>query len=184
VNHSFEGGHYNLNGLAELQVPNGWRLEWREGPNNFGTHDFRPETRVLSGIFLPPNERPMFIFDGWHTFKVFKGYGPINVSLLQDIVLQPGTYEFEATVFPDQVEAYENGGKRYASGDAAQIELFAHNGQTTGSRFPIIGQANTMTFRFTVDSAQSVTVGIKMIGRYGLINNGFFVDNMKLRVVQ
>ena len=184
VNPSVEGGHYNLNGLAELQVPDGWRLEWREGPNEFGTNDFRPETRVLSGIFLPPHERPMFIFEGWQTFKVFKGYGPINVSLLQDITLAPGTYQFEATVFPDQVASYEGGGKVYASPESAQVQLFTNNGQTTGWIFPTIGQANTLTFQFTVDSTQTVTVGVGLLGRYGLINNGFFVDNMKLRVVQ
>ncbi|MGB1252630.1 MAG: LysM peptidoglycan-binding domain-containing protein [Candidatus Promineifilaceae bacterium] len=183
-NGSFEGGHYNLNGLAELQVPTDWRLQWTEGPNDFGTNDFRPETRVLSEIYLPPHERPMFIFDGSYTFKVFKGYGPINVSLLHDILLQPGTYELEVSIFPDQVVAYEGGGKIYATGDASQVRLFANNGQTTGWLFPTIGQKNTITYQFTVDSTQTVTVGVGMLGKYGLINNGFFVDNLRLRVVQ
>ena len=183
-NGSFEGGHYNLNGLAELQVPTGWRLEWNEGPNDAGTQDFRPETRVLSGNFLPPNEHPIFIYEGWHTFKVFKGYGPINVRLLQDITLQPGTYEFEATIFPDQVLAYENGEKIYAVCDAAQVSMFTSNGSTSGWMFPTIGQPNTIMYRFTIDATQNVAVGLGLKGRYGLINNGWFVDNLRLRVVQ
>ena len=112
-NPSFEGGWYNQNGIAELQLPNSWYLEYVQGTNPFDSapwSDFvRPETRVLSAGFLPPQEQPLFIWDGQYTVKIFKGAGAISTRLLTNVALQPGTYRFTINVFPDLVSGYENG---------------------------------------------------------------------------
>ena len=74
-NPSFEEGHYNQNGVPELQLPNKWRLEWDEGPTGLGNEAWdyfvRPEVRVLSTAFLPPEEHPLYIYNGQHTSFIF-----------------------------------------------------------------------------------------------------------------
>lgn len=180
-NYSFEEGHYNLNGIPELQVPTSWRFEWTEGDNQFGTTYLRPESRVLSGAFLPAFERPLFIYDGWHTVKVFKGYGPISFRLLSDVNLTPGTYELTVQVFPDMVVEVVNGNKIFASDPrAAEIALFG-NGASSGYLLPVIGQRNVIAHQFRVDQAGVVTVGAEMRGRYVLQSSGFFTDAWSLK---
>ncbi len=180
-NPSFEEGHYNLNGIPELQVPLRWRLEWDEGDNQFGTTWLRPESRVLSGAFLPAFERPLFIYDGWHTVKVFKGYGPVSFRLLSEVNLTPGTYQLTVQVFPDMVVDVVNGQKIFATDPrSAEIALVGNN-TTSGYLFPAIGQRNIISHQFRVEEAGVVTVGAGMRGRYGFQNNGFFTDAWSLR---
>ncbi|MEZ4517319.1 MAG: hypothetical protein R3C44_10950 [Chloroflexota bacterium] len=64
-NPSFEEGHWNQDGIPELQLPNGWRLEYEQGATGFGGEVWdvyvRPETRVLSSAFLPGGARSLHL---------------------------------------------------------------------------------------------------------------------------
>lgn len=184
-NPSFEEGHYNQNGIAELQLPNGWRLDYQQGATGFGGQVWdiyvRPETRVLSTSFLPASEHALYIFDGSQTVKIFKGAGALSTRLMTDVELQPGTYQLEANFFSDVFESYSDG-QKHPPGDpnAGEAMLFAGS---TGTGW--IGNnylnRNTLTHTFTVDTAQTMTVGVGFRGRYAIANNGWFVDNLSLR---
>ena len=184
-NPSFEDGWYNQNGIPELQLPDGWLFEYDEGDNPFDPQpwsDFvRPETRVLSSNFLPPDEQAQFIWDGNYTIKMFKGSGAISFRLFRDVVLQPGTYVFEANVFPDLVAGYENGRKVWATDPSAGEVRFIVGGGRSDWLYPNFGQKNTLTHSFTIQQAQTVRLGIEVRGRYALANNGWFMDDWSLR---
>ncbi len=184
-NPSFEGGWYNQNGIPELQLPNSWQLQWDEGDNPFDPQpwsDFvRPETRVLPAAFLPLAEHALFISDGNHTVKIFKGSGAISYRLFTDMVLQPGTYVFEANIFPDLVADYQNGQKIWATDPAAGEVRFIVGDGGTDWLYPNFGQKNTLTHTFTIQQAQTVRLGLAVRGRYALANNGWFMDNWSLQ---
>lgn len=188
ANGSFEDGWYNLNGIPELQIPNGWGYEWDIGPTGFGSEEWdkwvRPETRVLPDFQLPANERPLFIRDGIYTIKMFKGNGAISYRMFQDIELQPGTYVFQVNIFPDLVTAYVDNSKQPPGDPAAgEIRFIAPDGGT-GWIFPAFSQWNTLEHTFTIDQPQVVRVGVGIRGRYALANNGWFLDEWSLRRVQ
>lgn len=189
VNGSFEGGWYNLNGAPEFQLPNNWTLEFDSGPTGFGSEPwdvwFPPEIRVLPYFQLPDSERALFIREGEYTIKAFKGNGPISLRFLQDIALQPGTYLFTAYIFPDLVSSYD-GGKQYA-GDpfAGEMRFISPSGGTNWLPFGAgFGTWGTFTHTFTLDTAQTVRIGVGMRGRYGLASNGFFIDDWSLQRVE
>ncbi len=187
-NPSFEEGFSNQNGIAELHAPNGWRVEYQEGPTGFGSQAWdvyvRPDTRVFPAAFLPPEEHSLYIFDGSTTLKVFREQGALSMRLLTDVDLQPGTYVLEANFFSDVFEKYENDRKVAPSDpNAGEAALFAG---TTGTGWIANNYLtkNTLKHTFTVSGAQKMTVGVGFRGRYALANNGWFVDNLSLRRLQ
>lgn len=187
-NPSFEEGHYNQNGIAELQLPNGWRVEYREDATGFGNQAWdvyvRPEIRVLSQAFLPPEEHPLYIFDGGHTVKLFKGTGAISARLVTDVTLEPGTYVLEANFFSDVFERFEDRRKIPPQDPSAgEASLSAGTGGTgwIGNQYL---QRNQLTHTFTVNETQTIPVGVGFRGRYAIANNGWFVDNLSLRRLQ
>ncbi|GJM40603.1 MAG: hypothetical protein DHS20C20_08850 [Ardenticatenaceae bacterium] len=188
ANGSFEGGWYNLNGAPEFQLPNGWIMEYDSGPTGYGSAAwdiwFPPETRVLPYYQLPESERSLFIREGDYTIKAFKGNGPISLRLLQDIALQPGTYVFTAYIFPDLVTSYD-GGKQF-SGDpfAGEVRFISPSGGTGWLTFAAFGTWGTFQHTFTIDTAQTVRIGVGLRGRYALASNGFFIDDWSLQRVE
>jgi hypothetical protein len=186
VNGSFEGGWYNLNGAPEFQLPNGWTMEFDSGPTGFGSQSwdiwFPPEIRVLPYFQLPENERGLFIRDGEHTVKAFKGNGPISLRFLQDIALQPGTYRMTVYVFPDLVSSYD-GGKQFAGDSTAgEVRFIAPGGGTGWLAFGAgFGKWGVFEHTFSIDAAQTVRVGVGLRGRYALASNGFFIDEWSLQ---
>ncbi len=182
-NGSFEEGHYNQNGIPELQLPNNWGFEWDEGNTGFGNEKWdvwiRPETRVLSKAFIPSNEHGLYFFGGEHTVKIFKGFGAISVRMYQDIELQPGTYQLTIRGYSDMVQSYD-GGKQFASDPSAAEGLAFAGGTNSGWQAMPIGQRGSVSVNFTVDSPQVVRVGASLRGRFALENNGFFVDDWTL----
>lgn len=183
-NPSFEEGWYNQDGIPELQLPNGWRLEYEHGANPFDpapwSNFVRPETRVLSRAFLPPQEHTFYIWHGDQTVKIFKGMGAISVRLLTQVSLQPGAYRLRISVFPDLVSGYDNGQKVWAPDPhSGEVRLLVGAG---GSDWllPTFGQKNTFTYSFTLNSAQTLQIGAAVRGRYALANNGWFMDDWSL----
>lgn len=188
INGSFEGGWYNLNGAPEFQLPNNWILEFDSGPTGFGSASwdiwFPPEIRVLPYYQLPEHERSLFIRDGDFTIKAFKGNGPISLRLLQDIPLEPGTYVFTVYIYPDLVSSYV-GGKQFADDPAAgEVRFISPSGGTGWLQFAAFGIWGTFEHTFTVETAQTVRIGVGMRGRYALESNGFFFDNWLLRRIE
>lgn len=186
-NPSFEDGWYNMWGLAELQLPNGWAFEWDEGPTGYGSNAwdqwYRPETRVLPSVQLPESERGLFIQEGNHTIKIFKGNGPISFRLYQDVNLPAGTYKLTIRAYPDLVMAY-NGNSKVFSTDpfAGEIRIIGPGGGTAWLA-PTFGVWNDIPFTFTLNDPASVRLGIGIRARYGLMNNGWFFDDWKLERV-
>jgi hypothetical protein len=187
-NGSFEEGFSNQNGIAELHAPNGWRIEYQEGPTGFGSNAWdvyvRPDTRVFPAAFLPPEEHSLYIFDGSTTLKVFREQGALSMRLVTDVALQPGTYVLEANFFADVFEKYENDQKVAPSDpNAGEAALIAGTGGTGWIANNYLTR-NTLKHTFTVSSAQTMTVGVGFRGRYAIANNGWFVDNLSLRQLQ
>lgn len=183
-NGSFEEGHYNQSGVAELQLPNHWAFEWDEGNTGFGNESWdvwiRPETRVLSKPFIPPQEHGLYFFNGENTVKIFKGFGAISIRMYQDIELPPGSYQLTIRAYSDMVAGYEGGGKKFASDGLAAEGLAFAGGSNSGWQLMPIGQRGEVRLNFTVDSQQSVRVGASLRGRFALENNGFFIDHWEL----
>jgi len=187
-NGSFEEGFSNQNGIAELHAPNGWRIEYQEGPTGFGSNAWdvyvRPDTRVFPAAFLPPEEHSLYIFEGSTTLKVFREQGALSMRLVTDVDLQPGTYVLEANFFADVFEKYENDQKVAPSDpNAGEASLIAGSGGTGWIANNYLTR-NKLTHTFTVTSAQTMTVGVGFRGRYAIANNGWFVDNLSLRRLQ
>lgn len=188
-NPSFENGWYNQNGIPELQLPNDWQFDWDEGPTGFGGESWdvyvRPETRVLPSSQLPPAEQPLFIYDGSYTIKMFKGSGAISFRLWTDVTLEPGTYIFEVSLFPDLVMGYTEDGQKIWADDprSGEIRLFAGD-RSTDWLLLNFGQKNVRNYTFTVDQTQTMRVGMWTRGRYAIANNGFFFDDWSLKRVE
>ena len=187
-NGSFEEGHYNQNGVPELQLPNGWRIEWDEGATGVGNETWdnyvRPEVRVLSTAFLPPEEHPLYIYDGQYTLKVFKGSGAVSFRLMTDVTLDPGTYVIEAKMFADIVQGFENHQKIWAADpSSAEFHFIVGDGGTVWT-WQNFGQINVHNWTFTIDERKTIPVGIALRGRYALSNNGWFIDDLSLRRVE
>ena len=184
-NPSFENGWYHPNGIPELQIPNQWIFEWDEGPNPLAPEPWnnwvRPEVRVLSRDFLPPNEHDLFIWDGNHTVKVFKGYGAISYRLKTSRYLEPGRYQLDVSVFPDLVIGYTSGGAKIWATDpkSGEVRLTA-DGQNTSWIFPTFGQKNTIRHTFTVSQGKVVNITAAFRGRWAIQNNGWFMDDWRL----
>jgi hypothetical protein len=187
-NGSFEEGHYNQDGIPELQLPVKWRIAWDEGPTGVGNAAWdvyvRPEVSVLSTAFLPPSEHGLFIYNGQHTVKIFKGLGAVSFRFMTDVTLEPGTYIIEAKMFADIVEKWENREKVWAQDPyAAEFRFLVGDGGTfwTPQKF---GQINVHNYTFTVDQTQTITVALAMRGRYAIANNGWFIDDISLRRIE
>lgn len=181
-NPSFEEGYYHINGVPELQVPNGWQFNFDQGQPAPGTgHTFlRPEIRVMPRWLLPKSEQPLFIWNGDWTVKVFKGGAPVSFRLFTDVYLQPGTYRFSASYYPDLIEGYNGGRKIFTSQSAAGEVAFINDGiGAWSSASP--GSKNTMVQTFSVTNARSVRVGVAFRTRYQIMNNGYFIDDWSLQ---
>lgn len=188
-NPSFEEGWYHPGGIDELQIPNRWAFEWEEGPNPLDPDPWnawvRPEVRVLSAEFLPPQEHSTFIWDGEQTLKVFKGSGAVSFRLKTTVFLEPGSYLYVIRVFPDLVDAYLDEGQKVWAPDPLSGEVaFIVHGVQQPWQFPRFGQKNEYRQILTVDAAGLVELGAAMRGRWAITNNGWFLDNWALYRVQ
>ncbi|MCZ7667987.1 MAG: hypothetical protein M5U34_12735 [Chloroflexi bacterium] len=167
-------------------MPNGWAMSVDEGANNQGSGGrfFRPEIRLLSRPDLPPAEQGLFVFDGLKTIKAFKGDAPTSFAIFRDVALEPGSYRLSISFFPDSVYGY-NGQVKVYNGDplSAEARIIVGGGGTDwkGSN---IGNQNTLTYDFTLDTAQTVRLGGAFRNRFEQSNNGWFIDNWVLQRIE
>lgn len=185
-NGSFEEGWYFFQGVSEWQLPNGWSMSVNEGSNSSGSGGrfFRPEIRLLARADLPSDEANKFVFEGNNTIKAFKGDAPTNFSIFRDVALQPGSYRFSMSFFPDSVYGY-NGSEKVYNGDpsSAETRIIVGGGGTdwTGSN---VGNQNTVTYDFTLDTAQTIRLGGAFRNRFAQSNNGWFIDRWSLQKLE
>jgi LysM repeat protein len=197
ANSGFEEGWYHINGVPELQMPNNWGLKWVDGAKVPGsnTNAARPETRVLPRSQVPENEQPLFFRDGSYCVKIFKGGRPIYTSMYQDVNgLEVGRrYRLVAPIYVD-VYNWEN--KKVAPADpyAAMVRLgvglaganwkdansVTYSGWWSGENVSSFYLAyNEYSFEF-VATAPQMTVYVTMLAKWGIDNNGFFLDGFGL----
>ncbi len=183
-NGSFEDGDYLQGGQPELQLPSGWSFEYDEGPTNYGTEIWdvylRPEVRVLSERFLPAHEHALFIWDGVHTVKAFKGNGAISFRLFREVYLEPGVYQLEINVFPDLVMGWNGDQKIWADDPLSGEVRFIAPGAGEWM-LPLFGRKNSFTYQFTLTEAQTVRLGAAIRGNFAIANDGWFLDDWSLR---
>jgi hypothetical protein len=184
-NPSFEESWHHQNGVPELQVPDGWQLEWQEGSNWLDSDPWnrfvRPETRVLTADFLPADERDLFIWDGNQTVKVFKREGALSFRLTTDVFLEAGSYLFSINVFPDMIDSYSDSGAKIWAPDKLSGQLrFLVDPPEEEWHFPTFGQKNHYQYAFFVERAKSVHLGVHFVGRWAILNNGWFMDDWSL----
>lgn len=191
-NGSFEGGYYFANGVPEFAIPADWDF-WYQDDQGIRIHNqddpfYRPEMVVWDRPHAPENEKNLFWLDGIYCLKGFKGWGPIWFALSQKVSgLEVGAkYKFTVPVFPDLVMRYDGSNKVFAddvragecllsvSTDQAVTDMGWING--TVMKF---GQYNFMSLEFVADKSE-MTVRLQLRGIYGLLTNGFFLDNLSL----
>jgi LysM repeat protein len=183
-NPSFEGGHYNLNGSPELQIPNSWYMEFDEGipAPGTGVTILRPESRVLPRWELPAHEHNLFIWHGDWTVKVFKSHAPVSFRQFTDVHLEPGTYRFVGHYFPDLIVGYDGGAKIWMTQPQAGEVAFIGPGGGAWSSVSV-GTKNSLVHEFTVTTPGAVRVGMAFRTRYAIPNSGFFMDDWSLQKV-
>jgi len=185
-NGSFEEDWYYFQGVSEWQLPNGWSLAVNEGsnPHGSGGRYYRPEIRLLTLAHLPPTEQGMFVFDGNKTIKAFKGHAPTHFTIYRDVTLEPGRYRLSISFFPDSVWGYDGETKVY-NGDplSAEAQVIVGSGGTgwVGSN---VGNRNTLSHDFTIDTAQNIRLGGAFRNRFEQSNNGWFIDNWSLQKLE
>ena len=194
-NPGFEAGHYNQDGIAEITVPNGWRMHWSDKELIFGGEwpTARPETVVWNAKGGVPVGEEMFWRDGIYTMKVFKAYAPMWAAISQDVEgLEVGRkYRLVAPIFVDIFEDYENGAKVAPwRKDSGKVRLgaspvganwrdenaIAYSGWwTADSVDPFYLAMPTFVHDF-VATQPNMTVWIEMASSWPYMNNGFFYD--------
>jgi hypothetical protein len=195
-NPDFESGHYRWHNIPEIVIPNEWDFwhadfKMQKLPQQDQNFD-PPECVVWNIAGAPLEERKLFFISGDYTLKIFKGWGVIWWRLFQKVAgLTAGQrYRFTAPIYPDLVMKYDPAkGKVYADDPlAGEVRLSAvsggkevETGWLDGNKFPF-GQYTKFTLDFTANGPET-EVSLEGRGRWGLINNGWFVDSPRLEAI-
>lgn len=203
-NPGFEEGHFNQDGIAEITVPNGWRMHWSDRESNIFdgyAQTARPETVVWDIIGAPDHEKDLFWKDGIYTVKIFKGWAPVWAAMSQDVSgLEVGRrYRMVVPIFIDIVADYDAGQKiPPQDGRQGRVRLgvspvgagwrdesaIAYSGWWTGENvYPFYQAYPTFIHEFTA-TAPDMTVWIEMASNYPHPNNGFFIDTVGLYALE
>lgn len=199
-NPGFESGYYNQDQIAQIAVPNGWRMHWLDGQPFDGTNElpaYRPETVVWYIQDAPLEERSIFFRDGSYTLKIFKSWAPMYAALSQEVAgLEVGRkYRISAPIFVDIIEDYQGGRKvppgdprmgfvRFGAGPAGSAWLNASQINyspywTAENVNPFYQSMPIFIWDFVATSA-NMTIFIEMGSKYPFPNNGFFMDGVGL----
>lgn len=192
-NGGFNGGYYHVKNdkgedIPELVIPDSWEFWYAPtGTPRLWKQDddfYRPETVVWNIRDAPLNEREVFWIDGAFGLKVFKGWGPLWWKLSQVVTgLTPGArYRFTVPIHPDLVASYSGAEKQYAndllSGEHRLIAGATDTGWLDGAKVPF-GKYTVLRAEFTART-DTETVAVEVRGRWGLKNNGWFLDALSL----
>lgn len=199
VNPGFEEGHYNQDGIAQITVPNGWRMHWSNEEKIFGGEypTIRPDTVVWNVSGAPANEAGVFWRDGVYTAKIFAAWAPVWVAMSQDVTsLQVGRrYRLVVPIYVDLVESYNDNGKVAPShNNTGRVRLGAgpvgatwrnesaigYSGWWTAETINPFYQAYSVFIHDFTATQANMTVWIEMASSYPYQNNGFFVDTVGL----
>ena len=191
TNPGFEEGWYNWNVIPELSIPNGWGFWWADsGTAMLDPQDHpwgRPEVVTwLNTGFGDDFQQAWAWRDGTHTLKVFGAWRPIWFRLNQDVsgLTSGASYKFTVPIRPETVFSWDP--KVYAGEtNAGEYRLIARSGGQTfetgwldATSVPP-GQWNLLQLTFQAPSS-SVSVEVEVRGRWGLVNNAFYLDQLSL----
>ncbi len=188
TNGGFEDGYYHKDDIPELATPREWEF-WYAPANTQRLErqdsDFLvPETVVWRIQDAPDNERALFWLDGDYCLKVFKGWGPTWWKLSQTVggLVVGGRYRFTVPIFPDLVMAYSGQQKIWAddplAGEHRLLAGATDTGWMDGNKVPF-GKYTVLRAEFTART-DTETVAVEVRGRWGLDNNGWFMDALSL----
>jgi hypothetical protein len=194
-NPGFEEGHYSQDGIAEITVPNNWRMHWSNNELIFGGEwpTARPETVVWNASGGVPEGEEKFWKDGLYTMKVFKSWTPMWAAMSQDVSgLEVGRkYRLVVPIFVDIFEEYEGGQKVPPERkDTGRVRLgaspvgaswrdenaIAYSGWWTAETIDPFYQAYPTFIYDFVATQPDMTIWIEMASTYPYPNNGFFYD--------
>jgi hypothetical protein len=194
INGSFEDGWTDAD--ASTQVPNGWHYEWLTGANPISGDPWnefvQPEMRVLPREQLPLDERGIFILDGDHTLKLFKGNGAWNARLTQTVILAPGHYRLKVALFADLVKGYDGQKKIWANDSMGRDGMvrFLLNGNPTAWDYVLPPPSDAIQsiyhwrhFKFDFSAGGEAVVGVELMCPFALANSCFFADAWELEQV-
>ncbi len=198
-NGGFEQGWYDVSGTQ--QCPNGWKMHWTEGETAGDANNItaRPESRVLPRNQVPPDEHTLFFWDGDYTLKIFWAKSPIHVAISQDVGgLEVGReYRF---VVPAYIDTYmwDDGKNPPNDPNAAQVRLGAgpagvnwrdesainfSSWANPDNTSPFYLSRTTLQFTF-VATAPEMRVLVEFLTKWGLDNNGIFMDALRLEPLE
>ena len=101
---------------------------------------------------------------------------------MTNVHLTPGSYLFEANIYPDLVVGYKSNGSKIWAPDPLSGEVrFIVGNAGSGWMLPTFGRKNTFTYPFDVPTRQTVRLGVAIRGRWAIENNGWFMDDWSLR---
>ncbi len=195
-NPNLEDGSFHWHGINEINIPNGWDFWYQTDKQlRLDRQDQAfdpPECVVWHKASAPLEERSLFFLSGDHCMKIFKGWGVIWWRLFQTVDgLVPGQrYRFTAPVFPDLVMKYDlQKGKTFADDPlAGEVRLSARSGGRevetgwlNGNQFPF-GKYTFFTLDFVAEGT-SAEVSLECRGRWGVVNNGWFIDSLILEAI-
>lgn len=194
TNPGFEEGHFNQDGIAEITVPNGWRMHWVDGVTFPGAHEnlvaHRPETVVWNARGGVPAGEEVFWRDGIYTLKIFKSWAPMYSAISQNVTgLEIGrNYLVVAPVYAD-IYDWESGKVAPTDSSHGQVRLGASpvgaawrdEGAIAYSGWLAATYAGYGIFSYEFTATQAdMTVWIETKATYPHSNNGFFIDTVGL----
>ena len=185
----FASGHYHHNGIRELQIPNGvqfWDGSEEGVPNPGGDFPFmRPETRVLTREFIPPQEQADFFGSGTHTLKIFGGWKALFYGFSW---AHPGNaqgWEYVFPVYADMVERYDENGKVFVSNGGMRLAWLPEGGTWQATEWTALEPGRRVSYRF---SADSVPAGARVMVQFRhplpLLNTGIFTNDWQLALAE
>lgn len=138
---------------------------------------------MLSKRELPEHEHDLFIVDGDHCVKIFKGYGAWNGGLIQTVNIEPGTYKLSLYVYSDAVLEYKDGRKVPADDPlSCRIRVIINDRAFTWINLPALAGYNIEEEFDASDGATEVRVEFMM--PFALANSGVFLDAVRLERVE
>lgn len=194
TNPGFEEGHHHQDGIGEITVPDGWRMQWVDGVTFSGAYNDlvanRPETVVWDATGgIPAGEEGLWR-DGLYTLKIFKSWAPMYAALSQDVTgLEVGRHYL--IVAPVYADIYDWDGRKIAPTDPShgQVRLGAspvgaawrNESAIAYSGWFAATYAGYGVFSYEFTATQSdMTVWIEVKATYPHGNNGFFMDTLGL----